>query len=86
MTISRTWVANYFVCSFIELEIQQFPKSNKAIGIDFRINDIAITTDGKKFKNNRYTNTYATQLKRARQHLSVLALKSVMRVDGYIKI
>jgi len=70
MTIFRTPTANYFVCIFTEQEIQQFRKSNKAVGIDLGITDLAITSDGKKFKNYRYTKKYASKLKRAQQHLS----------------
>ena len=32
--------------------------------------DFAITSDNKKFKNNRYTKKYAKQLRKAQQHLS----------------
>ena len=32
--------------------------------------DFLITSDGKKFKNNRYTKHYAKKLKEAQQHLS----------------
>src|SRR5690606_17769471 len=70
MTISRTPTGKYFICIFTEQEIEQFPKSNKAVGIDLGIKDFAITSDGKKFKNNRYTKKYASKLKRAQQHLS----------------
>src|SRR5690606_10347645 len=70
MTISRTPTGKYFVCIFTEEEIEQFPKNNKAIGVDLGIKDFAITSDGKKFKNNRYTKKYASKLKREQQHLS----------------
>ena len=70
MTISRTPTGKYFVCIFTEEEIQQFPESNKAVGVDLGIKDFAITSDGKKFKNNRYTKKYASKLKREQQHLS----------------
>src|SRR5690606_24653412 len=47
MTISRTPTGNYFVCIFTEQETQQFPKNNKAVGIDLGIKDFVITSDGK---------------------------------------
>src|SRR5690606_41528294 len=65
MTISRTCTGNYFVCIFTEQEIQQLPKNNKAVGIDVGMKDLAMTSDGKKFKNNRETNKYASKLNRA---------------------
>src|SRR5690606_39795853 len=69
MTISRTPTGNYFVCIFTEQETQQFPKNNKAVGIDLGIKDFVITSDGKKFKNNCYTKKYASKLKKAQQNL-----------------
>ncbi|WP_417362381.1 RNA-guided endonuclease TnpB family protein [Galbibacter sp.] len=70
MTITRTQAGKYFVCIFTQQEIKQLPKIKKAIGVDLGIKDFAITSDGKKFKNNRYTNKYALQLKKAQKHLS----------------
>src|SRR5699024_11105764 len=60
----------YFVCIFTEEEIQQFPKNNKAVGADLGIKDFAITSDGKKFKNNRYTKQYSRKLREEQKHLS----------------
>ena len=46
------------------------PKTGLVVGIDLGIKDFAITSDGYKYKNNRYTKTYAKKLKAAQQHLS----------------
>ena len=70
MTISRTPTGKYFVCVFTEQEIEQFPKTNKQVGIDLGIKDFVITSKGEKFKNNRYTKKYSYELKKAQQHLS----------------
>ena len=42
----------------------------RAVGIDLGIKDFAITSDGSKYKNHRYTKLYERQLKVAQQHLS----------------
>ena len=70
MTITKTPTGKYYVSIFTEQIIEELPKSNKQVGIDLGLKDFAITSDGKKFKNNRYTKKYAKQLKKAQQHLS----------------
>ena len=70
MTITKTPTGKYYVSIFTEQIIEELPKSNKQVGIDLGLKDFAITSDGKKFKNNRYTKKYANQLKKAQQHLS----------------
>jgi putative transposase len=70
MSITRTPTGKYFVSIFTEQEIKQLPKTDKALGIDLGLKDFVITSDNKKFKNNRYTKQYARELKKAQQHLS----------------
>ena len=70
MSIAKTPTGKYYVSIFTEQEIEQLPKTDKAIGIDLGLKDFVITSDNKKFKNNRYTKKYAKQLKEAQQHLS----------------
>ena len=70
MSITRTPSGKYFVSIFTEQEIEQLPINNKSIGCDLGIKDFVITSDNKKFKNNRYTKKYACKLKEAQQHLS----------------
>ena len=69
-TVSKTPTGKYFVSVLTEQEIEQLPKTGKVCGIDLGLKDFAITSDGVKFKNNRYTKKYAKKLKRAQQHLS----------------
>jgi putative transposase len=38
--------------------------------IDLGVKDFVVTSDGYKFKNNRYTKTYAKKLKDNQKHLS----------------
>ena len=70
MTITKTPTGKYYISIFTEQIIEQLPKSNKQVGIDLGLKDFVITSDNKKFKNNRYTKKYAKKLKKAQQHLS----------------
>jgi putative transposase len=70
MSITKTPTGKYYVSIFTEQEIEELPKANKQAGIDLGLKDFVITSDDKKFKNNRYTKKYAKQLKKAQQHLS----------------
>ena len=69
-TISKTPTNEYFVSILVETEHNKFPKTGKSIGIDLGIKDFVITSDGYKYKNNRYTKTYTKKLKEYQQHLS----------------
>ena len=70
MNITKTPTGKYYVSIFTEQEIEDLPKTNKKVGIDLGLKDFVITSNNKKFKNNRYTKKYAKQLKKAQQHLS----------------
>lgn len=70
MNITKTPTGKYYVSIFTEQEVEDLPKTNKQVGIDLGLKDFVITSDNKKFKNNRYTKKYAKQLKKAQQHLS----------------
>lgn len=70
MSITKTTTGKYYVSVFTEQVIEELSKNNKQVGIDLGLKDFVITSDNKKFKNNRYTKKYAKQLKKAQQHLS----------------
>jgi putative transposase len=70
MNITKTPTGKYYVSIFTEQTIEQLPKTNKKVGIDLGLKDFVITSDGIKFKNNRYTKKYSRELKKAQQHLS----------------
>jgi putative transposase len=69
-TISKTPTNEYFVSILVETEHKKLPKTGKIVGIDLGIKDFVITSDGYRYKNNRYTRTYQTLLKNAQKHLS----------------
>jgi putative transposase len=70
MSITKTPTGKYYVSIFTEQQVEELPKTNKQVGVDLGLKDFVITSDNKKFKNNRYTKKYAKQLKKAQQHLS----------------
>lgn len=70
MSITKTPTGKYYVSIFTEQQVEELPKTNKRVGIDLGLKDFVITSDNKKFINNRYTKKYARQLNKAQQHLS----------------
>lgn len=69
-TISKTPTNEYFVSILVEGNHKKFEKTGRQIGIDLGIKDFVITSDGFKYKNNRYTKKYAKKLKDNQRHLS----------------
>lgn len=70
MNITKTSSGKYYVSIFTEQTMKQLPKTNKKVGIDLGLKYFVITSDGIKFKNNRYIKKYSRELKKAQQHLS----------------
>ena len=69
-TLSKTPTGKYFVSILSEEQYQPKEKTDAVCGIDLGLKDFAITSEGIKFKNNKYTKQYERKLKRAQQHLS----------------
>ena len=69
-TFSKSSTGKFYVSVLVQTNHKQLEQTGKIVGIDLGIKDFAITSDGKKLKNNRYTKKYAKELKRAQQHLS----------------
>lgn len=69
-TVSLTPTGKYFVSILTEQTYEPYEKTSKSVGIDLGLKDFVITSDGRKYKNNRYTKKYQRKLKRAQQHLS----------------
>lgn len=69
-TISQNASGKYFVsicCA--DVKIQPLPSTGKSVGVDLGIKDLAITSDGVKFPNGKYT--YAAEKKLARLQRSL---------------
>jgi putative transposase len=69
-TLSKTTTGEYFVSILVETDHKKLPETGKSVGIDLGIKDFVITSDGFKYKNNRYTKKYEKKLKEHQQHLS----------------
>jgi putative transposase len=69
-TISKSPTGKYFVSILCETQYEPKQKTGKEIGIDLGLKDFVITSDGIKFKNNRYTKHHEHALAKAQKHLS----------------
>jgi len=69
-TLSKTPTGKYFVSILSEEQYQPKEKTGAVCGIDLGLKDFAITSDGVKFKNNKYTKQYEKELAKAQKHLS----------------
>jgi putative transposase len=69
-TLSKTPTGKYFVSILSEEQYQPKEKTGAVCGIDLGLKDFAITSDGIKFKNNKYTKQYEKELAKAQKHLS----------------
>jgi putative transposase len=85
-TVTLTSTGKYFVSILTEQTYEPYSKTNKSVGIDLGIKDFAITSDGRKFKNNRYIRKYQRKLKRAQQHLSRKQYGSVQYERQRLKV
>ena len=71
VTITKTPSGKYFASVLTEEEYATtFEKTNKSVGLDMGLKDFLTTSDGEKFKNNRYTKKYEQRLAHAQRHLS----------------
>lgn len=70
MTLSLTPSGKYFVSILTEQQYEPIAKTGKVVGIDLGLKDFAITSDGEKYKNNRFLTKYQNKLAIAQKHLS----------------
>ena len=69
-TFSKTPTGKYFVSILTEEQYKPKQKTGAACGIDLGLKDLAVTSDGIKFKNHKYLKKYEKQLAKAQKHLS----------------
>ena len=70
-TVSQAPSGKYFVsicCT--DVEIEPLPETGAVVGVDLGIKDLAITSDGVKYPNNRYTYQAEKRLARLQRELS----------------
>lgn len=70
MTLSLTPSGKYFASILTEQQYEPITKAGKAVGIDLGLKDFVITSDGEKYKNNRFLIKYQNKLATAQKHLS----------------
>jgi putative transposase len=68
-TFSRSPTGKYFVSILSEEQYDPTQKTGKISAIDLGLKDFAVTSDGIKFRNNKYTNQYERKLAQAQKHL-----------------
>lgn len=70
-TVSRVPSGKYYVsvcCT--EVDIQKLPKTDAVVGIDLGIKDLATTSDGSKYPNNKHTYALEKRLAKLQRRLS----------------
>lgn len=70
VSLTKTPTGKYFVSVFTTEEYQELSPTNASVGVDLGLKDLLITSDGKLFKNNRYTRKYKRKLAIAQKHLA----------------
>ena len=75
--MSKTPTGKYFVSILSEEQYQAKEKTGAICGIDLGLKDFAITSDGIRFKNNKYK----TKVVKAQKHLS-RKTKGVIRLKN----
>lgn len=70
VTVIRDAAGRYFVSMMAETAIQPMPQKTNAVGLDFGLKDLVITSDGWKSGNPRHLRQAERKLKRAQRALS----------------
>lgn len=71
VTVEQAPSGKYYVsvcCT--DIKIQELPKTGAVCGVDLGIHDLAITSDGTKYPNNKYIYAAEKKLKRLQRQLS----------------
>lgn len=85
-TIKQVPSGKYFVSIKYETEQALLPKTNKAVGVDIGIKELAITSDGHKFANNKRLKQSERKLARLQRQLSRKSKDSNRREKARIKV
>ncbi len=70
VTISKTSSNQHFVSILVEHEIEQFEKTNKAVGIDVGLKVFATLSDGTEIENPKYFRKNQAKLRKLQRRLS----------------
>ncbi|MCD7735693.1 MAG: IS200/IS605 family element RNA-guided endonuclease TnpB [Lachnospiraceae bacterium] len=86
-TVSRNPSGKYFVAiCCTDVEINHFPKSDSAIGIDMGIRSFAVMSDGKVCPNNKYEAQSRKKLARLQRQLSRKTKGSKRREKARVRV
>ena len=86
VTISKTCDDKYYISLLVETDIKPLPKTDKAIGLDLGVKDLAIDSNGFKYKNHKYLAKSEDKLAREQRKLSHMLVGSSNRNKQRIKI
>jgi putative transposase len=68
-TLSRTPTGKHYISILCELPLEKpLKKTGKNIGVDLGLKDFLITSDGKRFKNERHLKQHLKELKEQQKH------------------
>lgn len=85
-TISKTPSGKYFVSILVDVEIEQLPKSNKAIGFDLGIKEFIVDSNGNHIENPKILYKYEKKLAKLQRKLSKKQKGSKNRNKARIKV
>jgi len=69
-TISKKPCGHYYVTIVVERHIPKHKRNDKTVGVDLGIKDLAILSDGKRYKNIKSYRTLEARLARLQRHHS----------------
>lgn len=85
-TVRRNPSGKYFVSVLVDVEIQQLPPVNRAVGVDLGIKDFAILSNGEKIANPKYYRKLERKLAKLQRSLSRKTKGSNNRNKARIKL
>jgi putative transposase len=85
ITISKNCAGRYVVSCLCEFEPVKLPVSPKTVGVDLGITHFAMTDDGSKYDNPRYTKKYVAKLAKVQRTLSKKKLGGANRAKVKLK-
>ena len=86
VTISKNRIGKYYISFLYEIEDKEPNKIGTAVGIDLGLTHFAITSDGKKIDNPRFTEKHQRNLKVKQQKLSRKKRNSKNRAKARVKV
>ena len=85
-TISKSRSGKYFVSLSCEVEVKDKPKTNKQVGVDLGIKELATLSDGVVINNPKYYRKYEERLAREQRKFSKMKIGSNNREKQRVKV